>query len=81
MSMFPSKIQPALLITKSPLCLGVIADRKVKPILFKNLMVVVLEDCERLPAAVGCSNLSQKRLRLSVCFNIPGHNVMVWELG
>lgn len=45
MGVYPSKVQPAL-ITKSSLRLGIIADRKVKPISVKNLMVVVLEDCE-----------------------------------
>jgi hypothetical protein len=43
---FRSKIQPALLITKSPLRLGIIANRKSKPISVKNHMAVVLEDCE-----------------------------------
>jgi hypothetical protein len=45
MSVYPSKVQPAL-ITKSLLRLGIIADRKVKPISVKSLMVVVLEYCE-----------------------------------
>ena len=45
MSVHPSKVQPAL-ITKSLLRLGIIADRKVKPISVKSLMVVVLEYCE-----------------------------------
>jgi hypothetical protein len=46
MSVFPSNVQPALLIIKSLLRLGIIADFKAKSILVKNNMVVILKDCE-----------------------------------